>query len=155
MPVVIQEKVQPGHGELFGKIENHEVRYDPADYEPLREPIVLDTTDSFVKTWNLGGLGLSFPAIGCHVSGVRTWVDGDPLLQAIRDLAPEESREGGVSILEPIAYPPIEQERSETNPEAPEAATGTQEPAEAPQPAQTAKPVLDFPKPPRRDRGHK
>lgn len=51
MPITITEKIQPKHGEMFGSFENHEIRYDPADYEPLPAPVVTDETVKFVQLW--------------------------------------------------------------------------------------------------------
>lgn len=61
MPIVIQEKVQPAHGEMFGKIKNHEIRYDPAEYEALPEPVVVDRSAEFVKIWRAEGSTVTIP----------------------------------------------------------------------------------------------
>lgn len=53
LPIVIAEKVPPKHGDLFGTVQNHEIRYDPHDYEPLPEPQVTDNTEEYIELWRL------------------------------------------------------------------------------------------------------
>jgi hypothetical protein len=53
MPVSVTASVPPAVGELFGKIERHEVRYDPTDYPPLPDPAVTDQTEAFARQWGI------------------------------------------------------------------------------------------------------
>jgi hypothetical protein len=62
LPITIAEKVQPKHGELFGTITNHEVRYDPSDYEPLPPFLVIDNSLEFSGRWNLPPGMILYPA---------------------------------------------------------------------------------------------
>jgi hypothetical protein len=62
LPIVIAEKIQPKHGELFGKIQNHEVRYDPKDFEELPAWMVLDRSREFADMWDLKRVSVKFLA---------------------------------------------------------------------------------------------
>jgi hypothetical protein len=62
LPIVIAEKIQPKHGELFGKIQNHEVRYDPKDFEELPAWSVLDRSREFADMWDLNRRSVTFLA---------------------------------------------------------------------------------------------
>jgi hypothetical protein len=115
MPITITEKRQPKHGDLFGTIENHEVRYDPQDYEPLPEPVVTDDTDRFVDSWGLRGALLYLPAVGVHVSELREWpvADREPSdeelerLTAPTEKSPETSQDRSAGKSAP-SHPPEE-----------------------------------------------
>jgi len=78
MPVLIQNKVPPKHGELMGKIENHEVLYDPSDYPPLAPPMVTEESEAFVAKWQVPRFRL---AVHAHVSEIGTYED-PPVLAA-------------------------------------------------------------------------
>jgi hypothetical protein len=126
MPIIVTEKIPPKHGDLFGTIKNHEIRYDPAGYEPLPDPTVTDQSKNFSQKW-----------------GVKNAISGvSPADAPGRDTANQE--ESGQST-------GGDQYAAGVN------ATGTPgigivetflHPSEQSTP-------LAFPKPPRRDRGHK
>lgn len=76
LPITISEKVQPKHGEMFGSFKNHELRYNPEDYEALPDPVVTDKSEHFLKLWGLDGANVELvhrpideQELIAHVSG--------------------------------------------------------------------------------------
>ena len=53
MPIKITTKIPPAYGEMFEKVETHEVRYDPTDYPPLAPPVVTDEAAFFRAMWRI------------------------------------------------------------------------------------------------------
>lgn len=106
MPITITEKVPPKHGEMFGGLKNHEVRYDPSGYDALPPPLVTDRSQEFATKWGLDGVEVYFPAVGVHLGAIREWPE-DAELVAWAD-EPEPNRETPDSGVETGAKVPLE-----------------------------------------------
>ena len=53
LPIIVTEKIQPKHGEMFGSLRHHEVKYDPKDYEPLPEPKFTSLSAEYSEIWQI------------------------------------------------------------------------------------------------------
>ena len=53
LPVVISEKKPPKYGDMFPEIQQHEIRYDPTDYDPLPEPTITEQSAEVSKRWGI------------------------------------------------------------------------------------------------------
>lgn len=98
LPITISEKVQPKHGEMFGSFKNHELRYNPEDYEALPDPVVTDKSEHFVKLWGLDG---------ANVELVHRPIDEQELIAHVSGGTPS-----------PVQLPQEAQKRAESDPNA-------------------------------------
>ncbi len=110
LPVVIQAKTPPPHGEMFSKIEDHEVRYDPTDYPPLPEPTVTDQSAEFARKWGVTSLPDREPRAGSTHT---------PSFATSDDLSGIESQSGVPLVLPTLSAEPERREILAAGGEAP------------------------------------
>jgi hypothetical protein len=53
LPVQIVTRQPAKPGEIFPKVEHHEVRYDPTDYPPPTPPVVTDKSEQVAEEWGV------------------------------------------------------------------------------------------------------